>query len=59
MLVFIWFIYLEISNVKVIKKLCKMLGVVPKIPSKERLRQMEEASQQMETPRRYVLYSGV
>lgn len=42
----------KISNVKVIKKLCKMLGVVPKIPSKERLRQMEEASQQMETPRR-------
>lgn len=51
------FIYIEISDVKIIKKLCKMLGVVPKLPSRERSRQMDES--QMDAPRRYVLYCGV
>lgn len=40
----------KISDVKIIKKLCKMLGVVPKLPSRERSRQMDES--QMDAPRR-------
>lgn len=40
----------KISDVKIIKKLCKMLEVVPKLPSRERSRQMDES--QMDAPRR-------